>query len=183
MISSVEGAGTAFAAGITAAEDYRQRALERTAVQADVTAEMIGGSTARIAASTQEDLSQAGDAMNRAAQALKRGDLEGARTAQNEALQRLREGAEKMSNQALAEREGRDGRKKQEGQTGELDPLGRQTSGSNAEGADDVSVPTQTERQRAREILDELRRRAGDTTRPEAEREYLKRLLDRFTGS
>ena len=59
MISSVEGAGTAFAAGITAAEDYRQRALERTAVQADVTAEMIGGSTARIAASTQEDLSQA----------------------------------------------------------------------------------------------------------------------------
>lgn len=131
----------------------------------------------------QEDLSQAGDAMNRAAQALKRGDLEGAGVAQNEALQRLREGAEKMSNQALAEREGRDGRKKQEGQTGELDPLGRQTSGSNAEGADDVSVPTQTERQRAREILDELRRRAGDTTRPEAEREYLKRLLDRFTGS
>ena len=55
-------------------------------------------------------------------------------------------------------------------------------SGTGDEG-DETPVPNQTERQRAREILDELRRRAQDTTRPESEREYLKRLLDRFTGS
>jgi hypothetical protein len=33
---------------------------------------------------------------------------------------------------------------------------------------------------RAREIFDEIRRRAQDPNRPEAEREYLRRLLDRF---
>jgi hypothetical protein len=128
----------------------------------------------------QKDLSEAGDAMDRAAQALKKGDLEEAGRQQEGALKSLRAGAEKMSNEALAEREGRDGR--ETGKTGEEDPLGRQMDGTGDAG-DETDVPTQTERQRAREILDELRRRAQDTQRPEAEREYLKRLLDRFTGS
>ncbi|MBT9447150.1 MAG: DUF4175 family protein [Hyphomonadaceae bacterium] len=128
----------------------------------------------------EKDLSQAGDAMDRAAQALKRGDAGEAGRQQDEALRRLRSGAEKLSNEAMAQRDGRDGR--EEGESGEEDPLGRQMSGT-AEAGDETAVPSQTERQRAREILDELRRRAQDTTRPEAEREYLKRLLDRFTGS
>jgi hypothetical protein len=34
--------------------------------------------------------------------------------------------------------------------------------------------------ERAKEILEELRRRAGDTSRPDAEREYIERLLRRF---
>jgi hypothetical protein len=33
---------------------------------------------------------------------------------------------------------------------------------------------------RARELLDEIRRRSGEGERPEVELEYLKRLLDRF---
>jgi hypothetical protein len=33
---------------------------------------------------------------------------------------------------------------------------------------------------RAQDLLDEIRRRAGDGERPEIERNYLKRLLDRF---
>ena len=33
---------------------------------------------------------------------------------------------------------------------------------------------------RARELLDEIRRRSGETDRSEVERDYLKRLLDRF---
>ena len=33
---------------------------------------------------------------------------------------------------------------------------------------------------RARELLDEIRRRSGETERPEVERDYLNRLLDRF---
>jgi hypothetical protein len=39
------------------------------------------------------------------------------------------------------------------------------------------------DRVRSREILDELRRRAQDPRRPQAEREYLQRLLDRFADS
>jgi len=128
----------------------------------------------------EKDLSEAGDAMDQAAQALKRGDLNEAGRQQENAIRSLRSGAEKMSNEAMSRREGRDGR--EEGRSGEEDPLGRQMSGTGDEG-DETAVPNQTERQRAREILDELRRRAQDTTRPESEREYLKRLLDRFTGS
>ena len=33
---------------------------------------------------------------------------------------------------------------------------------------------------RARELLDEIRRRSGEAERPEVERDYLNRLLDRF---
>jgi hypothetical protein len=33
---------------------------------------------------------------------------------------------------------------------------------------------------RAREILDEIRRRSGELGRPEIELDYLRRLLDRF---
>jgi hypothetical protein len=41
-------------------------------------------------------------------------------------------------------------------------------------------VPSQSDPVRAREIFDEIRRRAQDPNRPAAEREYLRRLLDRF---
>jgi uncharacterized protein DUF4175 len=34
--------------------------------------------------------------------------------------------------------------------------------------------------QKAREILDELRRRAGERDRPQFERDYIDRLLQRF---
>ncbi|MDO5706877.1 MAG: DUF4175 family protein [Paracoccus sp. (in: a-proteobacteria)] len=33
---------------------------------------------------------------------------------------------------------------------------------------------------RARDLLDEIRRRSGQLTRPEGERDYLGRLLERF---
>ena len=33
---------------------------------------------------------------------------------------------------------------------------------------------------RARELLDEIRRRSGDTERPTEELDYLRRLLERF---
>jgi hypothetical protein len=53
---------------------------------------------------------------------------------------------------------------------------------SSSAGIDDsnsVDIPSQTERQRARDILDELRRRFDDSD-DEDERNYLERLLDRF---
>lgn len=129
-----------------------------------------------------EELADAGEAMNRAAEALKQGDLGEAGRQQEKALSNLRRGAEQLSNEAIAKRAGRDGQEGKPEQGGERDPLGR-LMGAAGDGGDETAVPTETERQRAREILDELRRRAQDTTRPEAEREYLRRLLDRFTGS
>ena len=71
----------------------------------------------------------------------------------------------------------------QQNQSGEgRDPLGRQPSPQNQgqNNGSDVNVPAQSEAQRAREILDELRRRAGGMTRPALEQDYLKRLLEQF---
>lgn len=129
-------------------------------------------------AAPSNDLNAAGEAMRRAEDALRRGDLEGAEAAQNAALDNLREGAEALSAEMRERgRAGRDG----EGDTpgGNRDPLGRSTGNDGAEGVDlNTADPV-----RAREIFDEIRRRAQDPNRPEAEREYLRRLLDRFGDS
>jgi len=115
--------------------------------------------------------------MRQAEDALRRGDLEGAQAAQSAALENLREGAESLS--AEMRERGRDGQ--QEGPGGERDPLGRPTESGSGEG--EGFVPSNADPVRAREIFDEIRRRAQDPNRPEAEREYLRRLLDRFGDS
>ncbi len=60
------------------------------------------------------------------------------------------------------------------------DPLGRRQEGFGHIDRNDVKVPTEAERKRVRDILRELRRRAGETGRPKLEREYIERLLKRF---
>ena len=45
---------------------------------------------------------------------------------------------------------------------------------------DSVRVPGAALGKRARELQDEIRRRAGERQRPEEELDYLERLLDRF---
>jgi len=64
---------------------------------------------------------------------------------------------------------------------GQRDPFGRPLEeGGTGTATGTVELPTQSEMQRAREILKELRDRAGDLWRPEFEREYIDRLLKRF---
>lgn len=131
-------------------------------------------------AAPSESLNDAGEAMRRAEDALRRGDFEGAQAAQSAALDSLREGAEALA--AEMRDRGREGGQGEDEGAGARDPLGRSMpSGGNADG--EGAVPTTSDPVRAREIFDEIRRRAQDTTRPEAEREYLRRLLDRFGDS
>jgi hypothetical protein len=129
-------------------------------------------------AAPSEDLNAAGEAMRQAEQALRRGDLEGAEAAQSAALDRLREGAEALA--AEMRERGQQGNEQGTGQSGR-DPLGRATGAGNGDG--EATVPTTSDPVRAREIFDEIRRRAQDPNRPEAERDYLRRLLDRFSDS
>jgi hypothetical protein len=128
-----------------------------------------------------KELGEAGNAMDRAADALRRGDLEGAKREQDEALRSMRRGAERLSDEAQRQG-GRDERSPNAVQARERDPLGRKMGNGDAEG-NETDVPAEMEKKRAREIMDELRRRAQDPSRPEAERDYLRRLMDRFTGS
>jgi len=61
------------------------------------------------------------------------------------------------------------------------DPLGRSEGNfGNAIDNGTNKVPTEPEMQRSREIMDELRRRAGEADRPQQELDYIDRLLRRF---
>ena len=65
---------------------------------------------------------------------------------------------------------------------GMRDPLGRETGTRNTGQArnEGVQIPEEMELRRTREIVDELRRRRGERTRPALELDYLDRLLDQF---
>jgi hypothetical protein len=60
------------------------------------------------------------------------------------------------------------------------DPLGRRIGGNNPVGRLLEGLPEQSDIQRAREILDELRRRAAELGRTQEELDYIERLLDLF---
>jgi len=60
------------------------------------------------------------------------------------------------------------------------DPLGRRPGSSGIEALEGVEIPDRMELRRAREILDELRRRRGDRSRPALELDYIDRLLRQF---
>ena len=60
------------------------------------------------------------------------------------------------------------------------DPLGRQAGNNGSMGTDQSYEEREEAFRRARDLLDEIRRRSADQTRPDVELEYLRRLLDRF---
>jgi uncharacterized protein (TIGR02302 family) len=60
------------------------------------------------------------------------------------------------------------------------DPLGRSTRNDGGFDTQGVQVPEESDLGRARDVLEELYRRAGDQRRPPTELDYFRRLLDRF---
>lgn len=126
-------------------------------------------------------LEEAERAMDRAAEALQEGDLRGALERQAEALDALREGMRNFREAADADRRERaDLDDPQQGQGAGRDPLGREL-GEGREGGEFGSVlPGEDPRERARELMDEIRRRQAERERSEDERDYLGRLIERF---
>ncbi|MBB3995011.1 uncharacterized protein (TIGR02302 family) [Sulfitobacter undariae] len=130
-----------------------------------------------------EALGRAGRAMDDAEQNLRDGDLAGAIDNQSQAMEALREGMRSLSDALSAEeREQQPGQGEQQGErrAGNRDPLGRSQGSEGASGSDNEADLNRDSYGRARELLDEIRRRSGEATRPEVERDYLNRLLDRF---
>jgi hypothetical protein len=128
-------------------------------------------------------LGQAGQAMGEAEGQLGKGQPGAAVGSQGEALEALRQGAQGLSQQ-LANRQG-PGQGRGGGLRGgdnfpNQDPLGRPQRTIGPDLGTTVKVPDEIDTQRAREILDAIRRRLGDAFRPELERDYLERLLDQF---
>jgi hypothetical protein len=60
---------------------------------------------------------------------------------------------------------------------GQQDPFGRRLEGGQGAAQADVEIPSESDVQKARRILEELRRRAGERQRPPVERDYIDRLL------
>nr|WP_242018926.1 DUF4175 family protein [Phaeovibrio sulfidiphilus] len=132
-----------------------------------------------------KDLGEAGVAMVSAREHLERGALQAALVEQRNALEKLARSRQSMA-QSLARSLGLSaglslpmpgGTRAGPG----LDPLGRPLPDGRSPGAPDGDVlPDQVRLQKAREILDELRRRANDPDRSNSERDYIERLIPGF---
>ncbi|WOH82592.1 TIGR02302 family protein [Bradyrhizobium sp. BEA-2-5] len=133
-----------------------------------------------------DGLDQADSAMGDASGRLGEGNADGAVDSQGRALDALRKGAQSLA-EAMQQGDGdgqgdgpgqRAGRQQSGGN--QTDPLGRPLHGR--EYGDDytVKIPGEIDTQRVRRILEELRRRLGDPSRPQIELDYIERLLKEF---
>lgn len=125
------------------------------------------------AAAAGKSLSRAQSAMRRSESNLGSENFDGARDAMEEAIANLRDGAEALAQGERAKAQAARG----SGGQPMRDPLGRPVGETKGDGVD---VPEKSDAQRARELLDELRRRLADGERTEDEINYLERLLERF---
>jgi uncharacterized protein (TIGR02302 family) len=133
-----------------------------------------------------QPLGRAERAMRDATGALRQGEPGRAIAPQAEALDQLQQGAREFERQ-LQQRLGQGGFGGEVGAAGRLpadrdgrDPFGRPLSGDGSYDQGDVKIPDYNIMQKTREILDELRRRAGERSRPAIELDYIERLLQRF---
>ncbi len=129
-------------------------------------------------------LGDAGEAMSEAERELGQGESGDAVDSQGRALEAMRKGAQGLAQQmqqngANRGRDGRPGRGRMEAEQN-TDPLGRPLRGRDFGDDRSVKVPDEIDAQRARRILEELRKRYGESSRPQLELDYIERLLKDF---
>ncbi|MEW2913059.1 TIGR02302 family protein [Leisingera sp. JC11] len=154
----------------------RQQALRQQLQQQRDGLPYLGGEAGEAA---REALDRAGRAMEGAEDALRGGDNAEAIDRQSDAMEALREGMRSLG-EALAQQQQPGQQNGQQpsatAQGDRLDPLGR--SNGNVDGGGKVGEGNAY--RRAWDLLEDIRRRAGERERSERERSYLQRLLDRF---
>lgn len=126
-----------------------------------------------------EGFGEAGKSMGNAEQALGEGEGDAAVGHQGRALEALRKGAKDMMKQMQA-MQGDQGGGEEGGrqQNADRDPLGRPRASQGPDFGDSVKVPDEIDVQRARQILEAIRKRLGNALSPDIERSYLERLLE-----
>ena len=122
---------------------------------------------------TRRLLGSAIEMQKRAEDALRRGDFAAAKEAQQQAMSALADRSSELAR--LNDENDPEAREERD----QRDILGRLNNGESGYG-DNVQIPEEMDRQKAREILDEIRRRAGNRALTREELEYLNRLLERF---
>jgi len=133
---------------------------------------------------TREALRGAENDMGDARDALRQGDLPRALDSQAEALDALRRGIESLGRDIARNQSPAQGRQGEQAGSPDpnsrQDPLGRQVGTMGRIGSENTALPDQDLYMRSRELMEEIRRRTGDKSRPKIELDYLERLLDRF---
>lgn len=134
----------------------------------------------------EDGLDQADSAMGDASGRLGEGNADGAVDSQGRALDALRKGAQSLA-EAMQQGDGdRPGegpgnpRGRQQGAQNGTDPLGRPMRHNEFNDDYSVKIPGEIDVQRVRRILEELRRRLADPSRPQIELDYIERLLKEY---
>ncbi|MEL7471354.1 MAG: TIGR02302 family protein [Pseudomonadota bacterium] len=130
-------------------------------------------------------LDEAARSMGDARDDLQQGSNSDAVRDQMDALDQMNEGAqalaEQMRNgQGQTEAQGQRRGRGQASDNETLDPFERPSSSYGALDGRSTKVPDKSLLERGRELMQELRRRAADPSRPKLELDYLDRLMDRF---
>ncbi|NOX73327.1 MAG: TIGR02302 family protein [Alphaproteobacteria bacterium] len=132
----------------------------------------------------REALRRAEREMGEAGDALRQDDLPQALDRQADALEALREGLENLGQELARNQDGNMGRQGDQAGSPDpdsnRDPLGRQAGTTGRIGSERNLLNGDDPVMRSRELMDEIRRRSGDKSRPKIELDYLERLLDRF---
>ncbi|MDT2085133.1 MAG: DUF4175 family protein, partial [Planktomarina sp.] len=118
---------------------------------------------------------------------LERGNLPQAIENQSKAIDALRDGMQKLNESEMTEQMQVQGEMPSDQRTGDgsqnnstSDPLGRDLGASGQLGVGENMLPEAEQQLRSQALMDEIRKRSGGLERPTEEREYLKRLLDKF---
>ncbi len=161
----------------SAAAAELQRALRRELGQLMLESDRLFGSIL-------PSFGQADRQMRAAADSLAQGLLPEAQERQVEVGAALRQAAEDISSQMARMMAGAFGLSLGGGKGGPTpggqDPFGRMTGQGGIMPGGTVGIPDRGQVHRSRQILDELRRRAGQHKRPRSERDYIDRLLKNF---
>ena len=131
-----------------------------------------------------DQLGSAGEAMGEAEGELGQGDADSAVGSQGRALEAMRKGAQgleqSMQQSGMSPSPGQPGRNGRQRAQQDTDPLGRPRHRGDYSDDATVKVPGEIDAQRARRILEELRKRFGESGRPQIELDYIERLLKDF---
>ncbi|MDE1172866.1 MAG: TIGR02302 family protein [Parvibaculaceae bacterium] len=175
MDRTFQGGPPADASGKTAADalSRQMNALGQTQKALRQELQDIAREMGEKGAPAPEGFGQAGQAMESAEKEIADGRTDRAVSQQGKALDGLKQAAQSLASELA--RSGAGGA----GQAGG-DPMGRPLSGQGADGTGDVAVPDHIDAQKARQILEELRRRAAEVGRPKIELDYIDRLLNQF---
>lgn len=162
------------------APDHAQDQKNQESIRSDLSSLMqaVGEQAGEI----PENMGQAEQEMRGSSKSLEAGDAMTSIEHQQEAIRQLKQAKEQMG-QKLAQRLSQMTGISMGGPGSRLDPLGRpygKEDGTNPLLGEKVKIPDESDRKKIEDILQTLRKKSGDMSRPPEELDYYRRLLKQF---